>query len=142
MKRLTLLFIGVLVAFSSSAQDVETERIEFVKKFEAAVMAHDQTAVIKLTDKAYRKAQINFLDGDKTQFVDELFGGVDVLTDEYINLKFTEIQEIEYFEKTEYDEGFDGWVCVFLIKTGNNTIQRSLLLRRVGKKFGFIGSQG
>lgn len=142
MKRLTLLFIGVLLALSSSAQDVETERIEFVKKFEAAVMAHDQAAVIKLTDKGYRKAQIKFLDGDKTQFVDELLGGVDIFTDEYINVKLADIHEVNVIEVSEDGAGNGEWVCVFQIRAGPHTISRSLLLRKDGTKFGFIGSQG
>ncbi len=142
MKRITLLFIGVFVGFLGTAQDNDTDRIDFAHTFCTAVMAHDQAKVIKLTDKGYRKAQIKFLDGDKTQFVDELFGGVDVLTDEYVNLKLLEIESIAVIEVSEYAEEFGGWEYVFQIRAGSHTIWRSLLLKKDGKKFGFIGSQG
>jgi hypothetical protein len=142
MKRLTLLFIGVFAGFSGAAQENDTDRIEFAKKFCATVIAHDQDQVIKLTDKSYRKAQIKFLGGDKTQFVNELFGGMDVLTDDYINLKFAEIETIAVVEVSEYSDEFGGWEYVFHIKVGMHTVWKSLLLKKDGGKFGFIGSQG
>lgn len=142
MKRLTLLFIGVFAGFLGAAQEIDMDRIHFVNTFYSAVIAHNQTAVINQTDKAYRKAQIKFLGGDKVQFVDELFGGVDIQTDEYINVKFSEIEAMEVVDVFEYGEEGGAWEYVFHIKVGEHTIRRSLLLKKDGKKLGFIGSQG
>lgn len=140
MKRFTLLFICVFAGYFSSAQEIDMARIQFVNEFCAAVLSHDEAKVIQRTDKDYRKEQIKFLDGNKTQFVNELLSGLDIDSDDYINAKLTEIESIEIVEAREYGQG--EWEYVFHLKVGAHIIQRSLLLKKDRNKFGFIGSQG
>ena len=140
MKRFTILLIFVGLGFWSSAQEIDMKRIDFVNKFYKAVVSHKQGKVIKLMDKAYRKEQIKFLDGNKEQFVNELFGGVDINSKKYVNLKLTEIENIEI--QDVFDRGTDEWEYVFHVKAGDRMVKRSLMLRKSGKKYGFIGSQG
>ena len=140
MKRIAILLIFTGLGFWSSAQEIDMKRIDFVKKFHKAVVAHKQSKVIKLTDKGYRKEQIKFLNGNKEQFVDELFGGIDIHTEEYINVKLSEIENIEI--QDVFDRGNGDWEYVFHVKAGEWLIKRSLFLHQRGKKYGFIGSQG
>ena len=111
-----------------------------MNKFNNAVVAHKQGKVIKLTDKGYRSEQVKFLDGNKEQFVNELFGGIDIHTEEYINLKLTDIENIEV--QDVFNRGNGDWEYVFHIKSGEIIVERSLLLRQTEKNYGFIGSQG
>ncbi len=140
MKRFTILLIFVSLGFWSSAQEIDLKRIDFVNKFYMTVVAHKQSKVIRMTDKGYRKEQIKFLDGNKEQFVNELFGGVDIHTEEYINVKFSEIENIEI--QDVFDRGDGDWEYVFHVKTGEYLIKLPLLLRKTGRKYGFIGSKG
>ena len=96
---------------------------------------------MKLLDKTYRKEQLKFLGGNKEQFVNELFGGVDQLADEYtyINTKFNDIQKIEVAEVVPLKEG--GFNYIFRIRDGEHDILKSLLLV-VKPKYGFVGSSG
>jgi hypothetical protein len=140
MKRITLLFIFMAIGFGSFAQEIDMNRIKFVNDFYTAVVAHDQSKVIKMTEKGYRKEQIKFLDGNKDQFVNELFSGMDVNGDEYVNTTFNQITNIELIDV--HPRGEVDWEYVFHITAGDRMIERALLLRQTGKKYGFIGSQG
>ena len=140
MKRFAVLLIFSGLGFWSSGQEIDLKRIDFVNKFNNAVVAHKQGKVIKLTDKGYRSEQVKFLDGNKEQFVNELFGGIDIHTELYINLKLTDIENIEV--QDVFNRGNGDWEYVFLIKSGEVIVERSLLLRQTEKNYGFIGSQG
>lgn len=140
MKRFTILLIFASLGFWSSAQGIDMKRIDFVKQFYIAVVAHKQSKVIKLMDKGYRKEQIKFLGGNKEQFVNELFGGIDIHTEQYVNLKLTDIENIEI--QDVFDRGNGEWEYIFHIKAGELLIKRSLWLNQSGKKYGFIGTSG
>ncbi|PHR31184.1 MAG: hypothetical protein COA38_08415, partial [Fluviicola sp.] len=116
MKRFAVLLIFSGLGFWSSAQEIDMKRIDFVNKFNNAVVAHKQGKVIKLTDKGYRSGQIKFLDGNEKQYVNELFGGIDIHTEEYINLKLTDIENIEV--QDVFNRGNGDWEYVFHIKSG------------------------
>ncbi len=135
---LTLIF--AFIGLWSSAQEHDMKRIAFANYFCKAVAEHDQNKVIKLTDKAYRTEQIKFLDGNKSQFVNEFFGGFEINTNEYINLRLEDIEQIEIVELI--DEGGGYLDYIFHISSRGSTIERMLILRKTGNKFGFIGSQG
>ena len=65
MKRLTLLFIGLLMLTSTHAQEIEQSQIDVANSFVQAVMSHKKGKIIKNLDKKYRKKQIKFLGGNK-----------------------------------------------------------------------------
>ena len=140
MKRFTILFIFIGLALSVSAQEIDMKQINFVNKFYKAVVAHQHSKVIKCTDKGYRSEQLAFLGGNKEQFVNELFGGFDIHTNEYINLKLNEIENIEI--QDVFDRGNGDWEYVFHIKAGDHLVEKTLMLRKTGKKYGFVGSMG
>lgn len=140
MKRITLAFIFIGLTLTVSAQEIDMKRIDFVNKFYKAVVDHEQSKVIKCTDKAYRKEQLVFLADNKEQFVNELFGGTDVNTNEYVNLTLSEIENIEI--QDVFERGANDWEYVFHIKSGDHLVERSLLLRKTGKRYGFVGSVG
>jgi len=121
-------------------QEISKEQIAFVNKFIAAVEAHDQDAVLSMTDKNYRKEQLKFLEGRKEQFINELFGGVDIMNEDYINTKFLDILKIEVAEIVPKENGNSEYV--FLIRAGHHELLKSLLLKKSKNKFGFIGAMG
>ena len=136
-----LLFLGVLTFSNQSfAQEVSDVQIAFANKFKAAVESLDLNAVLKMTDKAYRKQQVKFLGGRKEQFINELFGGVDILTEEYINIEFANILKIEIAEVIPLENGDAEYI--FRIRDGKHDVLRSLLLKKTKNKYGFIGSMG
>jgi len=140
MKHITLLFLFIALGFGSQAQEVDLKAIDFVNKFYKAVVSHNQKKVIKCMDKAYRKEQIAFLDGNKEQFVNELFGGSDISSGKWVNLKLNEIDNIEI--QDVFERGENEWEYVFHAKSGETIIEVSLTLRKTGKKFGFVGAVG
>jgi len=140
MKQLTLIIAFLSLSGAVSAQTIDHESIDFVKKFYKAVVTHKKSKVIKCMDKEYRTEQIAFLGGNKQQFVDELFGGFDVETNEYVNVKLDEIDNIEIQDVNELGENLLEYV--FHVATKNRTVKVSLNLRKSGKKYGFVGAVG
>jgi len=142
MKKIqSILFLSFLfVLHSANAQEISDAQIAFVNKFISSVEVHDQKATIKCTDKSYRKEQLKFLGGRKEQFINELFGGIDMLTDEYVNTRFANILKVEVAEIIpQSDESFE---YIFRIRDGEHDFLTSLLLRKTKNKFGFIGAMG
>lgn len=140
MKHLTVLFLFIVLGFSSSAQEIDMERIDFVKKFYVAVTSHKRSKVIKCLDKTYRKEQIKLLKGNKEQFINEFFAGTDVHTEKYYVVKLVDIENIEVQEV--FDQGNGEWQYIFHVKSGELLLKQSLILRKIGKKYGFIGAVG
>jgi CRISPR/Cas system-associated protein Csx1 len=128
------------LTMSVSAQKIDSESIGFLKKFCKAVVTHKKSKVIKCMDHEYRTNQIEFLKGNKQQFVDELFGGYDVETDEYVNVKLDEIENIVIENTNELSNG----TCVytFLLITKDRTVMTNLDLVKKEGKFGFVGAVG
>ena len=142
MKKIILssfLFIGILfnIAFS---QEISAKQISFVNQFMSAVETHNMNAVLKMTDKTYRKEQLKFLEGRNEQFINELFGGVDLFTDKYVNTRFAEILKIEVSEIVPQEDGY--FEYIFRIRDSEHDLMKSLLLKKTKNKFGFIGSMG
>lgn len=124
----------------SFGQDITESQIGFVNKFMGAVIQHDQNAVLSMTDKTYRKEQLKFLEGRKEQFINELFGGTDIMTGDYINTRFINILKIEVAEIIPQEN--DHFEYIFRIKDGEHDLLKSLLLKKTKNKFGFIGAMG
>ena len=142
MKNIRLLFLLSLSLISKSAlsQEISNEQIAFVNYFIVSIETHNQKATLKCTDKTYRKEQLKFLDGRKEQFINELFGGVDIMTNEYVNTRYDNILKVEVAEIIPQGEGF--FEYVFRIRDGEHDLQKSLILSSMNGKFGFIGSMG
>ncbi len=139
MKRLMLFFIGVLFIFATHAQELEQAQIDFANAFVEVVTSHKRGRILKKIDKKYRKEQIKFLDGNKVQFIDELFGGSDLMTAKWININMLDIQKIEIAEVQKVD---DGYRYIFRIRDGKHDLLSSLLLMKQNGKFAFIGGSG
>lgn len=136
-----LLLIGflLLAGFSDAqSQDLSEKQIAFANRFVAAVQDHNYKKVYKCLDKAYRKEQSKFL-GDKIQLMDELLSGAD--GDSYIVMKITDITKIEIAEVISL-KGYEGTTYIFRIRDGSHDVLASLLLKKIGKKFGFVGALG
>ena len=134
-----IFFIGL--TNGSLAQKVDEKQKQFADKFIAAVDAHSYNGVFKLLDKAYRKEQLKFLEGNKEQLVNELFGGSEMNSDVYVNVKLNDIQSISV-EQVVTLKGGQGYTYLFRIQTKEKEILGSILLKKRGKKYGFVGSVG
>jgi hypothetical protein len=140
MKQLIVLLALLGLSFTSSAQEIDQKRIDFVNKFYLAVIHHKQKKVIKMMDKDYRKEQLAFLEGNKEQFVDELFSGVDQESQKFVNseLKNVDAMEIQDVKET----GAGAWEYTFLVVAGPYKMEIVLLLKKSGRKYGFVGAVG
>lgn len=126
--------------FSSFGQSINEKQIKFANSFVDAVSNHDSKAILKHLDKNYRKEQMEFLGGRTEQFINELFGGNDMTTDDYVNMKYKDITKIEIAEVIPLKEG--GYTYIFRIRDGKHDILSSLHLTQKGKKYGFVGAVG
>ncbi len=137
-----LIFIGVLFLFpfGSNAQDISEDQIAFVNNFVAAAQEHNYKKVFKHLDKSYRKEQKKFLKGNKTQLMDELFGGTEIDGDKYIGIPISEIIKIEVAEVESMEDG--SYTYIFRVRDANHDILASLTLVKKGKRFGFVGAVG
>ncbi len=138
--RFLLIFVLALLSKGGFSQEIEQNQIAFVNKFIASIESHNLDATLKCTDKDYRKEQLKFLEGRKEQFIDELFGGVDMLTDKYVNTRFVNILKVEVAEIIPQEGGY--FEYVFRIRDGEHDLIKSLLLKKSKNKYGFIGSMG
>lgn len=139
LKSTVLLFL--LLSFSSNAQEISEKQQKYIRDFTSAVSNHNSKKVIKLLDKTYRKEQLTFLEGNKKQFINELFSGYEIDSDNYVNVAFTEILSFTVVEVIKL-KGGEGYTYIFNIKYGNVDIYCSLLLKQKGNKYGFVGAVG
>lgn len=137
---LTILFYLFLGSLPLQAQEISEEQKHFVNHFISVVEAHQLKATLKCTDKIYRKEQLRFLEGRKEQFVNELFGGMDLNTNSYVNTRFNDILKIEVAEIIPQEDG--SFEYIFRIRDEKHDLLKSLLLRKTKNRFGFIGSMG
>ena len=135
-----ILFISGIFSISCFGQEISENQISFVNKFMKAVESHNMNVALKMTDKQYRKEQLKFLEGRREQFINELFGGVDLMTNKYVNTRFTDILKIEVAEIIHQEN--DYFEYIFRIRDGEHDITKSLLLKTIKNKFGFIGAVG
>ncbi|MFT6922275.1 MAG: hypothetical protein ACJA1C_001277 [Crocinitomicaceae bacterium] len=132
----------IAISITGFAQEISNKQIAFANKFVTAVADHSEKKTMKYLDKTYRKAQLAFLEGNKDQLVNELFGGQDLSDkDKYLNFKISEITQIEIIEVISL-KGTSDCTYIFKLKRGDQEILASLLLKVNGKKFGFEGAMG
>lgn len=142
MKQFMLLFLVLFIgsSFVSYGQDFSDKQIKFANSFVDAVGEHNSKAILKHLEKNYRKEQLKFLNGQTNQFINELFGGNDLTTDDYVNIKYKDITRIEIAEVIPLKEG--GYTYIFRIRDGKHDVLCSLHLAKNGKKYGFVGAVG
>ena len=133
----TFLFINTGIAQETS---IHKRQQKHVNKFMDAVKDNSEKKIYRLLDKNYRKEQLDFLEGRKSQLVNELFGGGDQFTQEYININLTDISRIEIAEVIKNKDGT--YKYIFRIRNEKNDILKSLILLKKGRKYGFVGSVG
>lgn len=138
-----MLFICLFVVFSTKAQSKPSiHRKVFVKQFLKNVCDNNSRKVRKSLNNDYLKDQLKILDGDKKQFLNELFLGVDKTSGESVSIKFNEISSIVVYEVAEITaKDKIAWVYVFEVSDGTHTILAPLLLEKHFGSFGFIGAR-
>ena len=132
----------IILVNPSYSQDekIPESQQKYIRKFTNAVSKRSEKEIFKLLDKKYRKEQLKFLSGNRTQLINELFGGSDLETNDYRNIKFSHILKIEVAEVIREKNGM--YKYIFRIKTSDFEIFTSLLLNKKGKKYGFTGPVG
>lgn len=133
-------FLFLLLSFSVNSQEISAKQQKHIHDFTTAVESHNSKKTIQLLDKAYRKKQLAFLEGNKVQFSDELFSGYELGTENYVNVSFPENRSFTVVEVIQLKEG--GYTYIFNLKYGELDIYCSLLLVKKGEKFNFIGAVG
>jgi hypothetical protein len=135
--------IGILfISVNAFTQEISEKQKSFANKFIEMVTQHNAKKVMKMMDKKYKKEQLANLNGNKEQFVNELFGGEDISDPSiYVNVKLDEVTKIEIAEVIKL-KGDTKYNYIFRIRTADHDIFSSLILRQRGRKFGFIGSFG
>lgn len=131
MKRFILVFTLLALSLSSVAQEIDQKRVNFVNKFSQAVMNHKQGKVIKMMDKDYRKDQLEFLEGNKEQFVDELFSGIDQESEKFVNSELKNIDAMEI--KAVKEAGAGEWEYTILVDAGRYRVEIVLFLKKTKK---------
>lgn len=141
MKTLFIIFI-CLISSSSIAQPVDPldNRAIYVKAFVESVQLHQNNKTLKLMQRTYRKDQIRFLDGNKEQFLDELFAGEDMLGAGFVSFNYDEITSFEVAEVIPLDNGDFNYI--FRVKDGKHDALCNLVLEFDGKNYRFVGASG
>ncbi|MDX2361665.1 MAG: hypothetical protein QNK23_12730 [Crocinitomicaceae bacterium] len=134
-----LIFIALAVTLQCNAQEISPKQQKFIKGFVEAVKSHKVNKVLRFMDKTYKKEQLAFLGGNKEQFVNELFGGTDILTDQWVNIQLKNILKIEIAEVIALKDG--SYTYIFRIWDSEHDILTSLLLLK-NKKMGIEGAWG
>jgi hypothetical protein len=133
-----LLFL-FLFCFQAIGQITNNKSTKSVKKFIAAVENHDTGKLTRQLDKEYCKNQKTFINND-SQFINELFSGEDLLTGKFTSPIFYEITKIEIAEIEEINA--NELIYTFRIRGVGFDILTTLLLKKIDKKYKFIGSEG
>ena len=141
-RTILLVFTCLFISISSFAQDLSPKQTNSLNNFIATVASNNEKKTLKFLDKAYSKEQLEFLKGDKKQLVDDLFGGQQVGdTDNYINVKISEVTSIELQQVIKL-KGENTYTVFFKIHKGDAEIISTLSMVLNGKKVAFIGGLG
>ncbi len=139
-----LIVLTSMVLCSYAQENTPAAVTSYIAKFETAVLTHNYDSVMIYMDKGYVKSQYKkMLKKNKTQFIDELFGGMQAeeAGGAYINTTLPEISMIKHTEIKKF-EG-EHFQVTFAITTATGAVHyRSLLLFKSKKGLGFIGSEG
>lgn len=134
--------MATLFTMNVFGQEITEKQKKFANSFIEAVGQNNSKKVIKMMDKAYRKEQLKNLNGNKEQFVNELFGGEDLKDNSvYVNMKLNEITRIEIAEVIPL-KGSNEFNYIFRVRNGRFDILSTLLMKKKGRKYGFVGSFG
>lgn len=134
--------MATLFTMNVFGQEITEKQKKFANSFIEAVGQNNSKKVIKMMDKAYRKEQLKNLNGNKEQFVNELFGGEDLKDNSvYVNMKLNEITRIEIAEVIPL-KGSNEFNYIFRVRNDRFDILSTLLMKKKGRKYGFVGSFG
>lgn len=145
MRTFTILIL-LLVHFNGFCQNKKrTDPLCYTTSFMKVVKRNDAKLTIKHLDKNYVNEQLKkFLKNNKEQFLNELFSGQDLNTDEWLAIEFNSINDITLIE-IKPDE-LNSWIVYFKITTENNVIQSDLRLvlskHFFRKRLGYVGTFG
>lgn len=139
MKFITLFL--VFCCHLGLAQQLDQEGQEFISSFVDAVRAHDQKKVMKHLDKKYRKEQIKFLEGNKEQFINELFAGANE-AGTFMTPDFNSIISFSQIDVKEISGEIPTFEVGFEVDIPDYILYSTLLLVRKKKKYVLIGAVG
>ena len=139
MKFLTLFL--VFCCHIGLAQQLDKEGLEFITSFVDAVRDHDQKKVMKYLDKKYRKEQINFLGGNKEQFINELFAGANE-AGTFMTPDFNSIISFSQIDVKEISGEIPTYEVGFEVDIPDYILYSTLILVRKKKKYVLIGAVG
>ena len=147
MKPILILFLLLisLRLFAEAEPDpyqAPQEFFSFINKFTKEVNEKNYKGVYKLLEKSYRKEQKKFLKGNKTQLIDELFGGHNELGT-WVNTSLNEIKNIQLMEYELGDNG-NSYRVYFEVELEDNilTVELTLSTHEDFKKWGIVGAMG
>lgn len=145
MRKILLSSLLMFLVFGLAAQEKTTnDAMNFVSKFEKAVLTHNYDSVMSYMDAKYVKAQYKkLLKKNQIQFIDEFFGGYENIETStgFINTKLAEISGIEISKITS--SGKNQFQVIFKVTCKAGTIHyNQVMLRFYKKHFGFFGAQG
>lgn len=143
-----LLIVLFSTGISYGQENGEAQRRQIISSFVEAVVNHKIEETISFMTPKYRDEQLKwFLKGNKVQFLDELFGGQDEISKEWLVVPFNSIIGLELV-KIEIDEEELSWIVYFIVDDGKHLVHADLrLINWKGKKkgrikYGFEGAYG
>ncbi len=140
MKRSILLFIGVFISLSISAQEISPKQHKTIRKFKEYTINHNEKGIFKLLEKNYRGEQLDFLKGNRKQLIDELYSGPDLSDNSYVNSHLDAIIKIEVAEVEQINN--ETWEYVFRIRDESHDFFMNIQLVKVKNKYKFVGAVG
>lgn len=145
MKKILFSSLFVFFVFSLSAQEnIPSSAMNFVSKFEKAVLSHNYDSVMTYMDAKYVKVQYKkLLKKEQIQFIDEFFGGYENLESStgFINTTLPEISGIELYKISALEK--NQYQVIFKITRNSGTWHYNQVTLRLYKKhFGFFGARG
>ncbi len=123
------------------AQQLDQEGQEFIASFIDAVRDHDEKKIMKHLDKKYRKDQIKFLEGNKGQFMNELFAGTNEVGT-FITPEFQTIISFYQIDVKEISGDNPMYEVAFEAEIPDYILYCTLILVRRKKKYVLVGAVG
>ena len=143
MRNYLLIFFSILllgnISFSQE-NAINVKQQKHIAKFLKYSISHNNKKIFKLLDKTYRKEQLTFLKGNKTQLIDDLFSGMDIDNENFINMGLENILKIEVAEVIKNKD--NTYKYIFRVRDSEHDILFSLPLKKTKNKYGFIGAMG
>lgn len=140
MNRLIIISCWLLISNMSIGQEtMSASAMKQVNKLIEATLIHKENKVWKLLEKTYRASQIDFLKGNRTQLINELYSGND-LTGKWHNCKLENVQEMTLIDYVYNESG--SYSVTYNVRCDHTAFDLTIELMKDGKKWKFVGASG